>query len=188
MRCVEIPGFEVKRTIGRGGMATVFLAEDLKQLPLPERKQCVLDAINGTGPHWSEEVPTLGNEALAQRVTDTQSRLGLSEAHAVILEVLRRAENQHPAMTVLVNALDQGTLPAGDGAEGGRPRRGVGGGPRRRAARGVLPPASRTARAAGSFCNLQRGNFTGLILGYIEADFASQYLVRIRKLSLRSTQ
>ena len=94
-----------------------LLPEDLEKLPLGERKRVVLDAINATGPDQASETPNPPSPELQGRVEQTRDRLGLSEAHSVILEVLRSIDAPHPAIAALIKGVEGEEAITGDTPE-----------------------------------------------------------------------
>jgi acyl transferase domain-containing protein/3-hydroxymyristoyl/3-hydroxydecanoyl-(acyl carrier protein) dehydratase/1-acyl-sn-glycerol-3-phosphate acyltransferase len=62
--------------------------EALASLPLKERKQVVIDAINGLGAPPSEERPTAPDPAFARRVEAWTARCGGTPEHAVLMATL----------------------------------------------------------------------------------------------------
>ncbi len=71
-----------------------LLPEQVSAMPLRERKQVVLDAINGLGSDHTTEEPLPGDAELAERAAAWQAQTGVQPEHAVLLEVLR--ENPSP--------------------------------------------------------------------------------------------
>jgi 1-acyl-sn-glycerol-3-phosphate acyltransferase len=65
-----------------------ILPEQLRALPLKERKQVIIDGINGIGPQNSEEIPCAANDALRERVNHWLQRPNISGENAVLLAAL----------------------------------------------------------------------------------------------------
>jgi hypothetical protein len=59
-------------------------------LPLKERKELIIDAINGLGPPHSEEVPSSPNPELQEQVARWMARSRLSPEAAVLLSALQQ--------------------------------------------------------------------------------------------------
>ncbi len=88
----------------------------LRALPLKERKQVVLDAINGLGPASAREQPTAPDAAFARRVAAWTPRCGESTEHAVLLATLEALEAYRSEATPrLVEAVREGHPVAGEG-------------------------------------------------------------------------
>jgi hypothetical protein len=64
------------------------LPEELRALPLKERKQFVIDAINGLGPAPLHERPTAPDAAFAARADAWMTRTGVSPERATLLATL----------------------------------------------------------------------------------------------------
>jgi hypothetical protein len=64
------------------------LPEELRSLPLKERKQVVIDAINGLGPGPAREEPSAPDPAFGERVTAWQARTGTTAEKAAMLATL----------------------------------------------------------------------------------------------------
>jgi hypothetical protein len=60
--------------------------EVLAKLPLVDRKELVLSAINQLGPRFEEETPAVPNPQFAARVAERANSQGISETEAVLLE------------------------------------------------------------------------------------------------------
>ena len=94
------------------------LPEELRALPLKERKQLVLDAINGLGPGPQQEAPAAPDPAFAARVEAWRARSGTSPERAALLATLEGMTTYRSGATRrLVEAARQGKAPAGDGPE-----------------------------------------------------------------------
>ena len=94
------------------------LPEELRPLPLKERKQLVLDAINGLGPGPQEEVPAAPDPAFAARVEAWRTRSGTSPERAALLATLEGlTAYRSEATRRLVEAAREGRAPAGEGPE-----------------------------------------------------------------------
>jgi acyl transferase domain-containing protein/3-hydroxymyristoyl/3-hydroxydecanoyl-(acyl carrier protein) dehydratase/1-acyl-sn-glycerol-3-phosphate acyltransferase len=75
------------------GRQEIFLGrpifpDELRALPLKERKEVIIEGINGIGPKNSEEIPSLPNGALQERVGHWLQRPNLSAENAVLLAAL----------------------------------------------------------------------------------------------------
>jgi 3-hydroxymyristoyl/3-hydroxydecanoyl-(acyl carrier protein) dehydratase/1-acyl-sn-glycerol-3-phosphate acyltransferase len=94
-------------------------SDALRALPLKERKQLVLDAINGLGPSNATEQPTAPDPAFARRVEAWTPRCNQTPEHAVLMATLDalprfRAE----ATRRFVAGAREGRVETGDGPEG----------------------------------------------------------------------
>jgi 1-acyl-sn-glycerol-3-phosphate acyltransferase len=89
----------------------------LAALPLKERKQAVLDAINALAPKADVEQPLPGDPALGLAATAWSAARGVDEAHAVLWEVLRASRRRCPSTTRLVRAVEEGRAAWADTAE-----------------------------------------------------------------------
>ena len=90
-------------------------ASELAGLPLKERKQVVIDAINALGPSNADEVPNPPNQRFADKVAKWMAATGADEPHATLLCTL--AELDEPptdAITRLLAARKSGALALDD--------------------------------------------------------------------------
>ncbi|OSM07319.1 putative beta keto-acyl synthase [Magnetofaba australis IT-1] len=87
-------------------------AEELRKLPLVERKARVLDALNGLGPDLMTETPHTPNEAFAQRVAQRQQGQGVEFVRAALLQALAEFPQLGEHERALLTALERGgTIP-----------------------------------------------------------------------------
>lgn len=91
-----------------------LLPEELGRLPYKERKQRVIDAINGLGPAENDEQPFPGDAAFAAEVDGWAARTGASHEHAALMRTLAGRDNESDAARRLVDAAASGTLALGD--------------------------------------------------------------------------
>ncbi|MFO0761207.1 MAG: polyketide synthase dehydratase domain-containing protein [Byssovorax sp.] len=92
-----------------------MMPDELRALPLKERKQVVIDAINGLGPGPAREVPNAPDPALRERAERWQARTGTSPERAAILATLEALPRTRSEETkALLAALSAGRLPEGD--------------------------------------------------------------------------
>ncbi|WP_437302134.1 beta-ketoacyl synthase N-terminal-like domain-containing protein [Sorangium sp. So ce388] len=97
-----------------------LLPEELSALPLKERKQVVIDAINGLGPAPLHEEPTPPDPAFADRVDAWVARTGASPERATLLATLdAQADHRSEATRRLVEGARAGQI-AGDASPEGR--------------------------------------------------------------------
>ena len=80
--------------VGMGGqqitIGAAILPAELAALPYKERKERVIDAINGLGPAASEEIPFPPDPGFAAAAAEWASRTGASPEHAALFETMRR--------------------------------------------------------------------------------------------------
>ncbi|MEO7331526.1 MAG: hypothetical protein ABI193_23330, partial [Minicystis sp.] len=94
------------------------LPEELRSLPLKERKQVVIDAINGLGPGPARETPSAPDPAFGERVGAWQSRTGTTPEKAALLATLEALPTvRSEATRRLVEAAWEGKAPGGDEAQ-----------------------------------------------------------------------
>ncbi len=91
---------------------------ELKAIPLRERKQLVVNAINGLGPSNEIEEPLPSDPEYAARVRATMAEFGTTEEHATILTVLRDLENPGLETRKILDAAAGGDWDPGDGEKG----------------------------------------------------------------------
>lgn len=82
--------------------------EELRSLPLPDRKRRILEAINATGP--ATETPTHSDPIFTEFVEDWQRRTGATEPQAVLLLTLERYQNASLETRDLIRAIHAGRL------------------------------------------------------------------------------
>jgi len=91
----------------------------LASLPLKERKQVVIDAINGLGPSPSDERPTAPDPAFARRVEPWTARCGGTTEHAVLMATLDALGSYRSEDTRrFVAGAREGAIVTGEGPEG----------------------------------------------------------------------
>jgi len=91
----------------------------LASLPLKERKQVVIDAINGLGPSPSDERPATPDPAFARRVEPWIPRCGGTPEHAVLMATLDALGSYRSEATArFVAGAREGALVAGEGPAG----------------------------------------------------------------------
>jgi 3-hydroxymyristoyl/3-hydroxydecanoyl-(acyl carrier protein) dehydratase/1-acyl-sn-glycerol-3-phosphate acyltransferase len=90
-----------------------ILPEQLQQLPLKERKQYVIDAMNALGPPHAEEEPLPGDPAFAAAVDAWIARTGASPEDAVLYAVLAEAASPSEPVRRLLAAATTGVLRVG---------------------------------------------------------------------------
>jgi acyl transferase domain-containing protein/3-hydroxymyristoyl/3-hydroxydecanoyl-(acyl carrier protein) dehydratase len=91
-----------------------ILPDELRALPLKERKQVIIDAINGLGPSAVDEVPSEGDPAFATAVADWTERTGATPEHATLWCTLEGLADRHPEIERLVDGGRRGQLDRGD--------------------------------------------------------------------------
>ncbi|WP_394833699.1 polyketide synthase dehydratase domain-containing protein [Pendulispora rubella] len=74
-------------------------AEQVARLPLKERKQCIIEAINGLGPACSDEQPSAPNPELKSAVQSWIRATGVVASDAVLFSVLNAARTTRSALT-----------------------------------------------------------------------------------------
>ena len=87
-----------------------ILPETLAALPLRERKQYVLDAINNLGPKLADERPFPGDAAFEARAHAWMKQTGATHEHATLYCVLQDLENPSPPTQKLLAGAASGTL------------------------------------------------------------------------------
>jgi hypothetical protein len=91
----------------------------LASLPLKERKQVVIDAINGLGPAPSDERPTAPDPAFARRVEPWIPRCGGTTEHAVLMATLDALGSYRSEATArFVAGAREGAIVTGEGPAG----------------------------------------------------------------------
>ncbi|MEQ1508073.1 MAG: 1-acyl-sn-glycerol-3-phosphate acyltransferase, partial [Myxococcota bacterium] len=89
--------------------------DELRSLPYKERKDRVIDAINGLGPSNVDEVPLPGDPAFQSKVDARIARTGVDLPYAVLLEVMAEATAPHEDTARIVAGDRSGELILGDG-------------------------------------------------------------------------
>jgi 1-acyl-sn-glycerol-3-phosphate acyltransferase len=93
--------------------------EALRALPLKERKQVVIDAINGLGPSPADERPTAPDPDFARRVEAWTARCGGTPEHAVLMATLDAlTHHRSDATRRFVAGAREGRVDVGGGPEG----------------------------------------------------------------------
>ncbi|MEW5848463.1 MAG: beta-ketoacyl synthase N-terminal-like domain-containing protein [Myxococcota bacterium] len=96
-----------------------LMPEQLRGLRLKERKQVVLDAINGTGPDPSEEMPTPPDPAFSSEVEAWRAQPGANPERAVICATLANMKTYRAESTRhLVDMLRTGRFDVPDDPRG----------------------------------------------------------------------
>jgi 3-oxoacyl-(acyl-carrier-protein) synthase/3-hydroxymyristoyl/3-hydroxydecanoyl-(acyl carrier protein) dehydratase/1-acyl-sn-glycerol-3-phosphate acyltransferase len=90
--------------------------EALAALPLKERKEQILAAINGTGPAPEDERPFPGAPVFQAQVQAWAAQTGVSLAHSTLYQILARRNPVSPETKRLLNAAALGTLALADSA------------------------------------------------------------------------
>ncbi len=98
-------------------VGTPIDAAELGALPLKERKQRVLDAINALGPPAAEEVPLSAEPGFSAAVDAHVAASGADRPHAVILQTLRESGRRSRWTERLLAGADTGTLQLGEGPQ-----------------------------------------------------------------------
>ncbi len=91
-----------------------ILPEELKALPLKERKDRVISAMNDLGPSHADEQPSDPNPDFAEQVAEWQDLTGVDSEHAVLYRVL--AGTRHPSEPIarLLQGASEGELRLGN--------------------------------------------------------------------------
>ncbi len=92
-----------------------ILAEQLATLPFKDRKQFVIDAMNGLGPDHKDEQPFPGDSAFAARVESRVAKTGATADHAALYEVLAERSGVHPSIRAILDGAGPKTLADGSG-------------------------------------------------------------------------
>jgi hypothetical protein len=108
--------------VGMGGqqitIGTAILPAELAALPYKERKDRVIDAINGLGPAPAEEMPLPSDAGFAAAAEEWAARTGASPEHAALFETMRRLEAPGEEMSLLLDGARAGRLALRDDARG----------------------------------------------------------------------
>ncbi len=98
-------------------LGTPLMPEALAKLPYKERKQAVIDGINGLGPLNADEQPNAGQPGLQAEVDAWVAERGVIPEHAVVARTLLDSPRRGSAeTTALVAALQTRTSPKGEDA------------------------------------------------------------------------
>jgi 1-acyl-sn-glycerol-3-phosphate acyltransferase len=108
--------------VGMGGqqiaIGTAILPAELAALPYKERKERVIDAINGLGPAVAEEGPYPPEPAFAAAAEAWGASTGASPEHAALYETLRRLDATGEEVSLLLAGARAGHLVLRDDARG----------------------------------------------------------------------
>jgi len=108
--------------IGMGGqvitIGTAIQPAELAALPYKERKERVIDAINGLGCAASEEVPLPSDPGFAAAAREWATRTGASPEHAALFETMRRLAAPGEELSLLLAGARAGRLVLRDDARG----------------------------------------------------------------------
>ncbi len=88
----------------------------LAALPLRERKDFVLHALNALGPSLADEQPNVADAEFGDWVVETMSRGGLAEPRAAVLQSIHRSERTGEALRRAIDAALDGRAIVGDDA------------------------------------------------------------------------
>ena len=92
--------------------------EQIVRLPLKERKQAIIDAINGLGPACSDEQPSAPNPELTSAVQSWIRATGVLASDAVLFSVLNASRAPRSTLTLrLLEGVKTGRLPLGNSPE-----------------------------------------------------------------------
>ncbi len=95
-----------------------ILPSQLLELPLKQRKQFVLDAINHLGPDWRLEEPLKGHPEQIARAESWATATGTNASDAVLLDVLMELESPSPGIESIVRGVVDGKLCLPDSPQG----------------------------------------------------------------------
>jgi 1-acyl-sn-glycerol-3-phosphate acyltransferase len=87
-----------------------LLPEELAKLPLKERKERVIAAMNALGPELSSEVPLPGDARFGAEVEAWQERTGVSPEDAVLFSTLAELKNPGNEVKALLEGAKAGQL------------------------------------------------------------------------------
>jgi hypothetical protein len=97
------------------GLAAPSSPPSSRSLPLKERKQVVIDAINGLGPGPAREAPSAPDPAFGARVEQWMARAGMTPEKAALAATLEALPHLRSEATGrLVSALREGRALGGD--------------------------------------------------------------------------
>ena len=104
------------------GRQDIYLGEPipparLAALPLKERKDHVLSALNALGPPLAEESPNAPDAAFADEVARLMRTLNLGTPQAVVLQTLRASQRPGPLLRRVIDAVTSGQPASGSDAE-----------------------------------------------------------------------
>jgi hypothetical protein len=115
---VESVGQRLDFPVGFGKQAIwlgrPLLPDQLAKLPLKERKELVLGAMNGLGPDLSTETSHPGDPAFGAAVEAWRSRSGASLEGAVLFTILAQLQNPGLEAQALLESVRSGVLTLGD--------------------------------------------------------------------------
>ena len=119
---IEPLAAKLEYPVGMGGQeitfGTAILPAELAALPYKERKERVIDAINGLGPAASEEVPLPADPEFEAAAREWAARTGARLEHAALFETLRRLEAPGEEVSSLLAGARQGGVVLRDDARG----------------------------------------------------------------------
>jgi hypothetical protein len=108
--------------VGMGGQQITIGAAippaELASLPYKERKERVIDAINGLGAPASGELPLPPDPGFAAAAREWAERTGASQEHAALFETLRRLEAPGVEVSLLLSGARDGSLALRDDPQG----------------------------------------------------------------------
>jgi hypothetical protein len=91
-----------------------LLPEELAKLPLKERKERVIAAMNALGPDLATEVPLPGDARFAAEVEAWQQRTGATPEDAVLFATLAERKNPGAEIKALIAGAHAGQLSVTD--------------------------------------------------------------------------
>ncbi|MEO0602222.1 MAG: 1-acyl-sn-glycerol-3-phosphate acyltransferase, partial [Myxococcota bacterium] len=94
-----------------------ILPETLAPMTYKDRKDLVIEAMNGLGPPVGEEVPFAGDAAMDAAARAWVEATGATHPHATILQVLKQVDGPTGPIQRLLDGLDRGTLELGESPE-----------------------------------------------------------------------
>jgi 1-acyl-sn-glycerol-3-phosphate acyltransferase len=119
---VEPLAAKLEYPVGMGGqqitLGAAILPAELAALPYKERKERVIEAINGLGPAASEETPLPPDPEFAAAAERWMSRTGASAEHAALFETLRRLKAPGEEIALLLAGARTGALELRDDERG----------------------------------------------------------------------
>jgi hypothetical protein len=96
-----------------------ILPEELAALPYKDRRDRIVDAINGLGPALADETPMPGDPRFAGEVRNWMDRSGASESSSVLLATLRAGEKHASAeVRAILQAMTSDQLLVDDDTKG----------------------------------------------------------------------
>jgi len=87
-----------------------LLPEELAKLPLKERKERVIAAMNALGPDLSSETPLPGDERFSAEVAAWHASTGACEEDAVLFKTLAEQQNPGAEIKALIAGARAGEL------------------------------------------------------------------------------